>query len=95
SLHGLIAADAYRIPNVWIKFSDNVIGGNFKFRDYRLSIGAGEPQPVAINPRVSAQDLIDQSKHYPLELDLDLLLRSCPFASEAIRSSLNLEPREM
>mgnify|MGYP003115083562 CR=1 FL=1 len=34
SLHGLILADSYSIPNKWISVSENLIGGAFKFEDY-------------------------------------------------------------
>lgn len=34
SLHGLILSDAYEVPNAWLRFSDKMIGGNFKFHDY-------------------------------------------------------------
>lgn len=34
SLHGLIFSDAMNVPNSWVKFSDRVKGGTFKFRDY-------------------------------------------------------------
>jgi hypothetical protein len=37
SLHGLIFADSYGVPNVHIQVSDNVTGGEFKFRDYYSS----------------------------------------------------------
>ena len=36
SLHGLICADAYKIPNLWIKYS-KLEEGEFKFWDYLLS----------------------------------------------------------
>ncbi len=38
SLHGLIIAEAYGIPTVWAKFSDNVNGNDFKYYDYYQSI---------------------------------------------------------
>jgi pyruvyltransferase len=36
SLHGLIIPQLYGIKTKHIKLSNNVIGGNFKFNDYRL-----------------------------------------------------------
>jgi len=34
SLHGLIVADALRVPNLWIVPSASMAGGEFKFEDY-------------------------------------------------------------
>ena len=34
SLHGLIVADAFQIPNIWIAPSNRMLGGAFKFQDY-------------------------------------------------------------
>ena len=45
SLHGLIFADSFRIPNRHIILSDNLSGDGFKFRDY-YSVYALEDQPI-------------------------------------------------
>ncbi len=34
TLHGLIVSNAYGIPAQWVKFSDNIGGDDFKYRDY-------------------------------------------------------------
>ncbi len=39
SLHGLVFADAYRVPNAWIVVSDRLIGGRHKFDDYYSAFG--------------------------------------------------------
>ncbi len=79
SLHGLICSDAYGIQNVWIKLTDGVIGGDFKFRDYRLSIGAPDPRPFVISEKTTVEEILKDVRHYPVNLDLDRLLGSCPF----------------
>ena len=48
SLHGLIAADSLNVPNQWMKLSENVGGGDFKFRDYYL--GLEKPLPKVFIP---------------------------------------------
>lgn len=39
SLHGLVIADSLGIPNSWIKVSEKLIGGSFKFDDYYSCFG--------------------------------------------------------
>ena len=39
SLHGLVVSDSFEIPNIWLYNRDLHAGGDFKFRDYFLSIG--------------------------------------------------------
>lgn len=39
SLHGLVFADAYRVPNAWVVISDRLIGGRHKFDDYYSAFG--------------------------------------------------------
>lgn len=41
SLHGLIFADSFKIPNIHVKLSDNLKGGAYKFQDYYSSVGKG------------------------------------------------------
>jgi hypothetical protein len=46
ALHGIILAVAYQVPFLWVRFSDLVIGGDFKFVDFFMSIGVnGDVRP--------------------------------------------------
>ena len=38
SLHGLIFADAFQIPNQRMRICDKIVGGNFKYYDYYSSV---------------------------------------------------------
>lgn len=84
SLHGLICADAYGVPNAWIQFSDDVIGGDFKFRDYRLSIGGGEPVAVRITEDTNLMTATAKVELRDLRIDLQKLILACPFLSEPL-----------
>jgi pyruvyltransferase len=78
SLHGLILADAYGIPNAWARLGDAIPGGTFKFSDYYASLGHDVSQPsVALTESVAA--LCRASSRRELTLDLDGLLAACPF----------------
>jgi pyruvyltransferase len=50
SLHGLILADAYRVPNSWLAPTDEMHGGKFKFGDYyTTTCEPKEPTNLALN----------------------------------------------
>ena len=85
SLHGLICADAYGVPNAWIQFSDDVVGGDFKFRDYRLSIGAEEPKPLRMTEQTELATAVSGAVRRALHIDLNKLILACPFLSENLR----------
>ena len=79
SLHGIIAADAYGIPSIWIELSDKVQGDGFKFRDYYLSVNRPIQKPVQITADTTIQQIDEGFKDYKIDIDLDRLLESCPF----------------
>lgn len=79
SLHGIITADAYNIPSLWIKLSDKVSGGNFKFHDYMLSVGRKQMEPFLLNREYKLIDIINSVEDYKINIDLEKLINSCPF----------------
>ena len=52
AMHGLIAADSLGVPNAWLKLSDDVRGGDFKFRDYYSVFGI-TPAPLVPGAELS------------------------------------------
>lgn len=49
SLHGIIIADAYHIPNAWVSVTNSEHpDDNFKFKDYFLSVGKNIEIPVEV-----------------------------------------------
>ncbi len=78
SLHGLIISDAYKIPSLWVKFSEQIIGGNFKFNDYYLSFERSKRIPIKIDNYTKIEDLVKKVDLKKINLDLDNLINSFP-----------------
>jgi len=79
SLHGLIVAEAYGIPNVWTE-SNMLLGGHFKFHDFFMSIGKHVSEPVSLHSITVADELCRQcSPCKGNSFDLTPLIKSCPF----------------
>lgn len=78
SLHGIIIADAYRIPNRQIVLSDKVMGADFKFADYYLSVNR-EMQPAIYPVDTKMDDLLFNES---IRIDIGKLIESCPFILE-------------
>jgi len=76
SLHGLIAADAYGIPNARICLSNRIVGGDFKFHDYALSVDRKEWR---CNPVNSAEGLAELPLNQSINWDPGALLDSAPW----------------
>ncbi|MFC6152896.1 polysaccharide pyruvyl transferase family protein [Nocardioides yefusunii] len=87
SLHGLILADAYGVPNAWLesdsaKGGSRPFGGEFKFYDYFASVDklrhAQELPETA--QTLTAQHLLDSLEFdaRPISFDPETLLDACP-----------------
>jgi len=79
SLHGIIAADAYSIPSLWVEFSNKVLGNGFKFVDYFKSVGRDVEDSVVISSAMSLSYILNAFDEYKIEIDLDALIKSAPF----------------
>ncbi|WP_162497339.1 polysaccharide pyruvyl transferase family protein [Roseovarius dicentrarchi] len=81
SLHGLVIADAYGIPNSWL-YSDSPKGGEFKFYDYFLSVDKVR-HSTAIDLReidltVENLDEVFSYDDRPIDFDARALVNACP-----------------
>lgn len=80
SLHGLIVSDTYGIPNNWARFSNKIVGGNFKYLDYFSSVERNETEPEMITSINEIDELYEKRIYYKKpEINYDEILRSCPF----------------
>ena len=80
SLHGLIVAETYGVPNLWINISGNLIGGHFKFHDFFASIGKENMHPYQISERTTVNCILEQFHNYIKGvIDLQPLIKAAPF----------------
>lgn len=81
SLHGLIVADSYGIPNAWVRFSDNIAGGSFKYLDYFASVGRDVPEPVRIGSSEDLEAALQDESLFTVarNIDFESIINACPF----------------
>ena len=84
SLHGLIVADAYKIPNIWVKLSNRVLGDDTKFYDHFEAVK--KSKTTFVDCRNSTRNQKDMMSHLNKveiakfsEEDIDKLIDACPF----------------
>lgn len=78
SLHGLIVAEAYGIPSVWIE-NDELLGGRFKFNDFFASVGKGGIEPINIKKlSITSIEKYAQASNIKY-FDYSPLISSAPF----------------
>jgi pyruvyltransferase len=86
SLHGLIASDAYGIPNARVNVSNKLIGGDFKFLDYYKSVGRKNDYGLQLNKFTTINEIENLYFNKKIEIDLTKLLSSAPWNHEEFKS---------
>lgn len=80
SLHGLIIADAYSVPNRWISFSNMNDVERFKYIDYYQSVCKSIEYPFVMSELLDIDQLAAECNNWsPNDIALDSLLHACPF----------------
>jgi pyruvyltransferase len=79
SLHGLIAADAFGIPNTRICLGAGLVGGDFKFDDYGQSVGRTDPAGLQVSAETPLARLEGASLCDKIDIDLQRLKESAPW----------------
>ena len=78
SLHGIICADAYGVPAIWVHASEKPKGDGFKFRDYFSSVDRPDTLPILVDESTSREFVEDHFYDYSIDIDLDALWQACP-----------------
>ena len=58
SLHGIIMADSYNIPNLWVRFSSRIDGDGFKYMDYYLGAKKGDAKCFDLSKGFSEEEWV-------------------------------------
>lgn len=81
SLHGLIVADTFSIPNAWVRLSPLVRGRGFKFYDYYSAFGIDKARPFPFAAQTTMTEIENIPQNYAresLETIQQKLLQSFP-----------------
>jgi hypothetical protein len=88
SLHGLIFAEALGIPNLWVKASDEVSGGAFKFDDWFTTTARPQASVHVLTANDTVNDLIDRAVVHESMIDAGTLRAAFPHqALEELREA--------
>lgn len=84
SLHGLIIAEAYGVPTVWVEPSERILGGHHKFLDYFEGSGRSRtPYPTSLG----LNGLASRAEKPP-KIDTEGLLGAAAQVVEALGDSI-------
>ncbi len=100
SLHGLIVAETYNIPNIWVEFIDHNIAAfnddwSFKFRDFYESIGKFGMESIQLYEGFNFEEiLMERARWQPGKIDYQQLLEYFPFDLKAEFSYIKKSPKK-
>ncbi|WP_172829032.1 GT-D fold domain-containing glycosyltransferase [Paraoerskovia marina] len=98
SLHGIIIAQAYGVPWIWLRVVDHPLGGDaFKFRDFFSTIDDSQASTVAVKASelgtLDIESLASRATLPSLTIALDSLESAFPFArGEGFEAESDLPP---
>lgn len=75
SLHGLILADTYQIPNKWIDLGTDIGGDGFKFKDYYSTTETPEENSISLIN-------FDECRVHKYKYSIEEFIKTCPFYHE-------------
>jgi len=78
SLHGLVTADAYQIPNKWVLLGNSVPGKGFKFKDYWSGVYVEPYEPIDMRNKIVLKS-IPSFGWTKINFKPEKLLAACPF----------------
>ncbi len=87
TLHGVILSLAYFKKTIWTRFSDKVIGGDFKFQDFFASLYIQYKDVPSNDPKL-LESIIQVEKSHMFNIGLDIL-NCCPFIQKKRLELLN------
>lgn len=79
TLHGFITAVAYNIPSLLVKFSDKMVGDDFKYQDFFTCLNNSFYMFDLRNKIATIDELIGKAIVHRIAIDLDALFNCCPF----------------
>lgn len=85
SLHGLIFADSFHIPNIHLKLGDRLQGGLHKFKDYYQGMGV-EHEYISFSNGLDKTKILKECKH---RYELNYLNEKINSTEELMRNVLN------
>ena len=80
SLHGLIFAEAFGIPNLWLKAGEEIAGGDFKFNDWFSMSRRPQTSPYMLEAGDTGQSLAARASCHECEIDVQALKGAFPYS---------------